>query len=98
MSEQSTEGHDPISDKYETPQTVVDDPDLSVEEKIRLLQAWERNARQMQVAEGEGLAASEEEGEGNAEALQGVSQALKDLGVESDADEAQSDITGSAAS
>jgi hypothetical protein len=46
--------------QYATPDELVDDRDLSVEEKIKALKVWEQDARQMLTASGEGMPGSEE--------------------------------------
>jgi len=45
---------------YATPDELIDDRALSVDEKIRALKVWEQDARQMLTASGEGMPGSEE--------------------------------------
>lgn len=45
---------------YETPDELIDDRALSVDEKIEALKVWEQDARQMLTASGEGMPGSEE--------------------------------------
>jgi hypothetical protein len=45
---------------YATPDQLIDDRDLSVEEKINALKVWEQDARQMLTASGEGMPGSDE--------------------------------------
>lgn len=62
---------------YDNPQSVVDDASLEKADKIRVLHRWEYDARQLAVAESEGM------GEGNAAVmLDQVTKALKELGAE----------------
>lgn len=45
---------------FETPQHVLDDPKLTVTQKRKLLEQWEQDARQLAVAEEEGMGGGEE--------------------------------------
>jgi hypothetical protein len=45
---------------YTTPDELIDDPALSLDEKIKALKIWEQDARQMLTASGEGMPGSEE--------------------------------------
>jgi hypothetical protein len=45
---------------YATPDELIDDHALSVDEKIKALKIWEQDARQMLTASGEGMPGSEE--------------------------------------
>ena len=45
---------------YATPDELIDDRALSVDEKIRALKVWEQDARQMLTASGEGMPGSDE--------------------------------------
>lgn len=45
---------------FETPQHVLDDPNLTVTQKRKLLKQWEQDARLLSVAEEEGMAGGEE--------------------------------------
>ena len=45
---------------YATPDELIDDRALSLDEKIKALKIWEQDARQMLTASGEGMLGSEE--------------------------------------
>jgi hypothetical protein len=45
---------------FETPQHVLDDPQLSVTQKRKILHQWEQDARLLSVAEEEGMGGGEE--------------------------------------
>jgi hypothetical protein len=45
---------------YATPDELISDRALSVDEKIKALKGWEQDARQMLTASGEGMPGSEE--------------------------------------
>ena len=45
---------------YATPDELIDDRALSLDEKIKALKIWEQDARQMFTASGEGMPGSEE--------------------------------------
>lgn len=45
---------------FGTPQNVLDDPRLDRESKIAILKSWERDARELAVAEEEGMTGGEE--------------------------------------
>jgi hypothetical protein len=45
---------------YATPDELIEDRALSVDEKIKALKIWEQDARQMLTASGEGMPASDE--------------------------------------
>ena len=65
---------DPAS-RYSSPIDVVDDPRLSLEEKLRILRQWERDARSLAVAEEENM------GGGEPSLLASVLEALGCLGA-----------------
>jgi hypothetical protein len=46
--------------RYKTPDDIVDDKELSFEEKKAALDIWEQDARQLVTASNEGMAGSEE--------------------------------------
>ena len=71
----ATAFRDPAS-MYADPGAVVTDRSLSREQKIRILRRWEYDAREMQVAEEEGLAPS-----GPEPLLDAVLAALNALGA-----------------
>jgi len=76
---------------YAAPAEVLNDPELDSAARIEVLQAWERHARQLLVATGEGM-----EGSGHAgETLQAVHTALSELGATSGAERSQTDSSGS---
>ncbi len=50
---------------YATPDQLIDDPALSLDEKTKALDIWEQDARQMLTASGEGMPGSEEGKEQN---------------------------------
>lgn len=67
---------DPAS-AYDNPLQVVEDASLEQDEKVRVLHRWEYDARQLGVAESEGM------GKGNAASmLEEVLKALEQLGAE----------------
>lgn len=66
--------HDPAS-HYSSPLDVVDDSRLGLEEKLRLLRQWERDARALAVAEDENMSG------GEPSLLSSVLQALGSLGA-----------------
>jgi len=45
---------------YATPDELIEDRGLSLDEKIKALKVWEQDARQMLTASGEGMPGSEE--------------------------------------
>jgi len=63
---------------YVTPDELIDDRDLSLEEKINALSIWEQDARQMLTASGEGMPGSEEGKNPNDQPLLGQVQRAKD--------------------
>jgi len=62
------------SRSFEDPQHVLDAPDMSREEKLRILKQWELDARSLAVAEEEGMNG------GESNRLKRVLDALKQLG------------------
>lgn len=66
---------------YDSPQAVVDDPNIPRERKIAILRQWAYDAQQLQVAEDENM------GGGDASGLHGVLEALHRLGVNRAGDE-----------
>ena len=62
---------------FARPSDVRDHPDLSREDKIKILQHWAYDVRDVEVAEEEGMPSSEREG-----FLQQILDALSDLGAE----------------
>ncbi len=71
-----------VSERYAHPEDILKDQALSREQKIKLLQEWDQDLRQLMVA-------SEENMPGTvsgqpAESLQAVTDALCELGVTSD--------------
>jgi hypothetical protein len=63
---------------YATPDALIDDRDLSLEEKINALGIWEQDARQMLTASGEGMPGSEEGSDPNDQPLLGQVERAKD--------------------
>lgn len=59
---------------FETPQHLLDDPQLTVGQKCKLLKQWEQDARLLAVAEEEGMGGGEES------MLQRVMRALETVG------------------
>ena len=80
---------------FDTPAAVCDTTSRTDSEKIELLQAWERNTRQLMVAEGEGLSESFSHPDQCADLLQAIHAALTSLGAPHRPENAQSDVTGS---
>ena len=80
---------------FASPAALCNTHSHSDEEKIALLQAWERNTRQLMVAEGEGLAASGDNPNQSGELLQAIHDALVLLGIPHDPERAQTDSAGS---
>lgn len=79
-SEQPVAGD--VSERYAHPEKILQDQLLTQDQKIRMLQDWEQDLRQLMVA-------SEENMSGTvtgqpAESLQAVSAALSKLGVNAD--------------
>lgn len=68
---------------FDSPSDVLEAKELSTEEKIKVLQRWENDAKLLQIAEGEGMRASRNT---TGETLQAILDALKHLGSESGAD------------
>ncbi|WP_283740524.1 hypothetical protein [Chelatococcus albus] len=77
-----TEASNP-RDRFDHPAEVVAATDLSLEEKQRILEIWEQDARDLQVASEEGMAG------GLPNLLDAVRQAMRDLGVASRDPDAQ---------
>jgi hypothetical protein len=46
--------------RYATPDELIEDSALSIDDKIKALEIWEQDARQMLTASGEGMPGSEE--------------------------------------
>ena len=63
---------------YATPDELIDDPDLSLEEKTKALDIWEQDARQMLTASSEGMPGSEEGRDPNDRPLLARVQRAKD--------------------
>jgi hypothetical protein len=61
---------------FETPEEVIEAAGLSREQRVAILKSWERDARELAVAEEEGM------GDGEASLLRRVLTALGRLGVE----------------
>lgn len=68
---------------------------LGADKKIALLHAWERNTRQLMVAEGEGLAARSDNEDRSGDLLKAIHTALASLGAPYDPEKAQTDASGS---
>lgn len=66
---------------YDTPRAVVEDDNLSQEEKISVLHHWEQDVRREISSAGEGMAFGHRE-EGPSKALDEVLNALEMLGAE----------------
>lgn len=89
-SEQPVAGD--VSERYAHPEKILQDQFLTQDQKIRMLQDWEQDLRQLMVA-------SEENMSGTvtgqpAESLQAVSAALSKLGVNADSKNAAPAKTG----
>lgn len=80
---------------YDSPAALLADTSLAQGRKIDILRAWERDLRQLMVAEGEGLSDKGEQSAGTPERLKQVSDALKQIGAADQPDHAQSDVSGS---
>jgi hypothetical protein len=63
---------------YATPDELIDDPALSLEEKTKALDIWEQDALQMLTASGEGMPGSEEGKDPNDRPLLARVQRAKD--------------------
>jgi hypothetical protein len=63
---------------YATPDELIEDRDLSFEEKLDALRIWEQDARQMLTASGEGMAGSEEGTNPNDHPMLGQVERAKD--------------------
>ena len=72
-----------LADPFAEPRDVLADRRLSRDTKLRLLQQWERDARELAVAEDEGMTGGEESMLGR------VRHALRHLGAEEHADPSQ---------
>lgn len=68
---------------------------LDTDKKIALLRSWERNTRQLMVAEGEGLAASSDSQDPSGDLLKTIHAALASLGAPHNPEKAQTDGSGS---
>lgn len=66
------------SGAYRVPAEVLNDRELSRDEKIRVLQRWEYDARELEVAEEENMAG------GPPDLLDEVLTALRELGAQAD--------------
>jgi len=73
-----------VSRAFDRPRDVLDSPDLSPEQKIKLLQEWEIDLRELQVASEENMTGDAAPG-ATAELLQECRRALAKLGA-ADAD------------
>lgn len=82
MTDATHDGMDPIdySLRYESPEAVLADDELTAAQKRVLLEAWERDARELSVAEEEGMAGGERA------MLDRVLEALRQLGPVPEAD------------
>jgi hypothetical protein len=78
MDDKKTQG-DP-STIFKMPQEVVDRKDLSREQKVEILRRWEYDMRELQVADEEGMPATEAQ----PVTLDAVLNALRALGEDSD--------------
>jgi hypothetical protein len=67
---------------FERPQDVVGADDLSREQKIEVLRRWEYDAREMQVADEEGMAPADPQ----PSILDAILKALRSLGAPADVD------------
>jgi hypothetical protein len=67
---------------FERPQDVVGADDLSREQKIEVLRRWEYDAREMQVADEEGMAPADPQ----PSILDAILKALRSLGAAADVD------------
>jgi hypothetical protein len=65
---------------FRTPQEVVESNDLSREQKIDVLRRWEYDARELQVADEEGMAPADPQ----PVVLDGILDALRSLGAPAD--------------
>jgi hypothetical protein len=65
---------------FKKPQEIVETGDLSREQKIELLRRWEYDARQLQVADEEGMAPTDPQ----PVILDGILKALRDLDAPAD--------------
>lgn len=65
---------------FRRPQEVVESNDLSREQKIEVLRRWEYDARELQVADKEGMAPAEPQ----PVVLDGILDALRSLGAPAD--------------
>ncbi len=61
---------------FDEPEAVLRHTGLGREQKIAVLRSWERDARELSVAEEEGM------GDGEADMLRRVVQALRELGAD----------------
>jgi len=66
---------------FDEPQDLLNDDSLSKEQKIKLLQQWEYDARQLSVAEEENMPSQTGE---ESNMLNRIQRALRELGVECD--------------
>lgn len=80
---------------YESPAALLADTSVDRNEKIDILRAWDRDLRQLMVAESEGLNESAKQDAQAPERLQQVADALNEIGAADEPDLAQSDVTGS---
>lgn len=81
-----------ISERYAHPEKVLQDQSLTKEQKIRMLQEWDQDLRQLMVASEEnmpGTVAGQP-----AQSLQAVSDALARLGVTAETKKASPAKTG----
>ncbi len=78
---------------YDSPSAVSRTYALRDDEKIELLQAWERNTRQLMVAEGEGMIAADNRTGRAAVLLKEIHAALAKLGEQYTPDRVPSDTS-----
>jgi hypothetical protein len=72
-----------VSERYAHPETILQDQSLTREQKIKKLEEWEQDLRQLMVASDENMTGTVT-GQ-PAESLQAVTDALSKLGVTADA-------------
>jgi len=89
------EGGEPTYADYASPDALLADDTVAQGRKIDILRVWERDMRQLMVAEGEGLPDAAGSDAANPERLKQISDALQRLGADERPDHAQSDVSGS---
>jgi hypothetical protein len=91
MARKSSDLQDVLADPtghFDRPADVVNDPSLSREQKIEILNRWEADSRELMVAADEGM------GGGETNRLGEVHAALQRLGVEGDGDKSSTTMHG----